>query len=81
MKRKTYLFLLLLAGLATVTGSAADSGILTPGPSGRLRGAVPFDTELAPGNYAIRIDLLVKDPAPGALLSARVENLIPGAPR
>lgn len=79
MKRKTYLFLLLLAGLATITGSAADSGILTPGPSGRLRGAVPFDTELVPGNYAIRIDLLVKDPAPDALLSARVENLTPGA--
>lgn len=80
MKRKTYLFLLLLAGLATVTGSAADAGILTPGASGRLRGAVPFDPELAPGNYAVRIDLLTKASAPDALLSARVENLTPGAP-
>lgn len=80
MKRKTHLILLLLAGLAALTGSAAEAGILTPGPSGRLRGAVPFDTELAPGNYAVRIDLLVKDPAPGALLSARVENLSAGAP-
>ena len=71
MKRKTYLFLLLLAGLATVTGSAADAGILTPGASGRLRGAVPFDPELAPGNYAVRIDLLTKASAPDALLSPR----------
>ena len=80
MKRKIYIFLLMLAGLVTATGSAADAGILTRGSSGRLRGAVPFDTELAPGNYAVRIDLLTKASAPDALLSARVENLTPDAP-
>ena len=79
MKRKIYIFLLMLAGLVTATGSAADAGILTPGAFGRLRGAVSFDTELAPGNYAVRIDLLTKASAPNALLSARVENLTPGA--
>lgn len=79
MKRKIHLILLLLAGLTAVIGSAADAGILTSGSSGRLRGAIPFDTELSAGNYTIRIDLLAKDPAPGALLSARVENLTPGA--
>ena len=79
MKRKIYIFLLMLAGLVTATGSAADAGILTRGSSGRLRGAVSFDTELAPGNYAVRIDLLTKASAPNALLSARVENLTPGA--